>query len=250
MTADLYVPIIAGILFLVGFVLNMVGTTGSTTAFVLNFVGDLLMLVGEVLFLLVTVPPSGYANVQWAFKGDWFVFWIGVFAIGFLVGLVMNMFGSVRITAPPAAPATAPDTHAWANFVGDGLMIVFAALLTLSVVPPEQAGKYQTWLKTPAAASSTTSSTTTTATTADPQNPKYVGDTVTVDNDPPAGMELAVYWKGGSTPPEGAPFNAGSVGGWRFGPVRSAKIGTGATEVKVRFQSPDGSKLSAVVNAK
>ncbi len=248
MTADLYVPIIAGILFLAGFVMNMVGTTGSTSGFVLNFVGDLLMLVGEVLFLLVTVPPSGYVNVQWAFKGDWFVFWLGLFAICFLVGLVMNMFGSVQVTTP-ATPAA--NTHAWANFVGDGMMIVFAALVTLSVVPPEQVGKYQTWLKTPSATTTTTTGTTTTTTTsADPQNPKYAGDTVTVDNDPPAGMELAVYWKGGSTPPEGAPFNAGSLGGWRFGAQKTAKIGTGANTVIVRFVSPDGSKLSAAVPAK
>jgi hypothetical protein len=208
------------------------------------------MILGLWAIFAAAAPPRAFSSFQSWFRGDYYTLWFCLFLVATLVGLVMNMFGGVSVGPAPAAPATQPSKTL--NFVGDGLMLSGSLLLFLLFFPSDSAQGFQTWLKTPSSPSSgipATGSFTSGATFSDPVNPRYTGETVIIDNDPPAGMELAVIWKGGSTPPEGPPFNSKS-GGWRFGPFRQVNIGSGATDVKVRFESPDGKKLSALVPVK
>ncbi len=85
------------------------------------------------------------------------------------------------------------------------------------------------------------------AATVDPVNPTYDRATgiVAVDNPPPDGWTLSVYWKSLTLPPEG------SVGGRNYGQAKTAFIGAkDATDVLVRFNTWDGTKVSSVLSAK
>ncbi len=79
----------------------------------------------------------------------------------------------------------------------------------------------------------------------DPEDPEYYPGTgkVATKNRPPAGLQLAVYWEGGTDPP------TDPSGGHLLGRVSSANIGKGAKNVRVQFINADGSKAGMLMPA-
>ncbi len=233
---DVFLPILATILVLTGFVMNKFGDTTTSTRFVLNLVGDALMNLGLAVFLWTYMPKGNVESFQEGTK-DWQP-WPLLTAIFMLIlGFGLNVSGVMD-----------KGKGAGLNLGGDAVMLLGTTLLFFTIAPPHRIEKFQTWVKTPAAARTATSGTAP-AVIPDPLNARYDTATgeVNVDN-LPSGMDLVVYWKGGTTPPEGPPFNAGTLGGWRFGASQTAQIGQGATNVRVRFATPDHKGLSKVVN--
>ncbi len=100
------------------------------------------------------------------------------------------------------------------------------------------------WVWNDKSAAGTASAASTKQTLTLPKNPTYNPKTgeVTVEDAPPAGSVMVVYWKGGLTIQD-------KNGGSRF-PGKSGNIGTGASEVFVRFYNEGSGEMSQPVAVK